>query len=79
MVYRKDSEDQFGELTKINQTGSPETYIFEILICSVMVLDLSKPRRIFMFIYGLEELFRELLRSTRPITLQDVVGRNRDI
>lgn len=40
-----------------------------------MVLDLSKFRRVFMFIYGLVGPLKALVKSNRPTTLQDVVGR----
>ena len=76
---KKDPKEKFGELTKLKQTGSPKTYIFEFLRLSVMVPDLSEPRKTFMFIDGLAEPLRGLVRSTRPITLQDIVGRTWDL
>ena len=65
----RDSEEHFVELTKLKQTGNPETYISEFLRLSVMVPVLSVPRMIYMFIDGLEEPLRGLVRSTRPTAL----------
>lgn len=44
-----------------------------------MVPDLSAATRIYMFIDELGEPLRGLVRSTRPATLQDAVGRTRDL
>lgn len=41
----------------------------------MIVLDLSKSRRVFMFLEGLAEPLKGLVKSNRPTTLQDVVGR----
>ena len=75
----KDPEEHFVELTKLKQTRSPETYISEFLKLSVMVPDLSVARRVYMSIEGFAEPLRGLVRSTRPTTLQDAVGRTRDL
>ena len=66
---RKDTEEHFVALTKLKQSENPETYISEFLRLSVMLLDFSEPRRIYMFIDGLVEPLRGLVRSTRPTTL----------
>ena len=42
---------------------------------SVMVPDLSEARRVFMFVEGLPKPLRELVKSNRPTTLQDAVGK----
>ena len=72
---RRDSDQHFFELTRIKQTGSPETYIADFLRVSVMVPDLSTAQMIYMFVEGLAEPLRGLVRSTRPATLQDAVSR----
>ena len=74
---RKDPEEHFVELTKLKQTENPETYNFEFLRLPVIVLDLSAARRIYMFIDRLAEPLRGLVKSSRPATLQDAVGRTR--
>ena len=66
-------------MTKLKQTGNLENYISELLRLLVMVLDLSSARRIYMFIDGLAKPLRGLVKSTRPATLQDAVGRTRDL
>ena len=76
---RRDPEEHFVELTKLKQTGSSDTYISEFLRLSVMVPDLSSTRMIYMFIDGLTQPLRGFVRSTRPATLHDVVGRTRDL
>jgi len=76
---RKDPEEYFGELTRLKQTESAKCYISEFLQLSVMVPDLSESRRIVMFVDGLAEPLRGLVRSNRPTTLQDAVGRARDL
>ena len=45
---RRDSEQHFVELTRLKQTGSPETYIANFLRVSVMVPDLSVTRMIYV-------------------------------
>jgi len=44
-----------------------------------MVPDLSETTRIYMFIKGPIEPLRGLVGSSRPTTLQDAVGRARDL
>ena len=44
-----------------------------------MVPDLSAVRMIYMFVEGLVEPLRGLVRSTRPATLQDAISRTRDL
>ena len=76
---QRDPEEQFVELTKLKQTGRPDTYIMEFLRLSVMVPDLSTAHMIYMFIDGLTKPLRGLVRSTRPTTLHDAVERTRDL
>ena len=76
---RRDPEEYFVELTRLKQTGSPETYIADFLRISVMVPDLSTAWMIYMFVEGLAEPLRGLVKSTRPATLQDAIRRTRDL
>ena len=76
---RRDPEQHFVELMRLKQTGSPETYIADFLRVSVMVLDLSATRMIYMFVEVLAEPLRGLVRSTRPTTLQDAICGTRDL
>ena len=76
---RRDPEQRFVELTKLKQTGSAETYISDFLRVSVMVPDLSAARMVYMFMEGLSEPLRGLVRSNRPATLQDAISRTQDL
>ena len=76
---RRDPEQHLVALTRLKKTGSPETYIADFLTVSVMVPDLSAARMIYMFVEGLAEPLRGLVRSTRPATLQDAISRTRDL
>ena len=76
---QRDPEHHFVELTRLKQTGSPETYIADFLRVSVMVPNLSTARRIYMYVEGLAEPLRGLVRSTRPTTLQDTISTTRDL
>ena len=66
---RRDPEQHFVELTRLKQSRSPETYIADFLRVSVMLPDLFAARMIYMFVEGLAEPLRGLIRSTRPATL----------
>lgn len=76
---RKDLEEHFGELTRLKQTRSIEAYISEFLMLLVMVSDISESKRVFMFIEGLIKPLKGLVKSNIPTTLQDVVGRAKDL
>ena len=76
---QRDLEQHFVELTRLKQTGSLETYIADFLRISVMVPYLSTTQRIYMFVEGLAEPLRGLVRSTKPATLQDAISRTRDL
>ena len=75
----RDPEQHFVELTKLKQTGSPEAYIADFLGVSVMVPYLSVTQMIYMFVEGLAEPLRGLVRSTRPATVEDDIRRTRDL
>ena len=74
---RKDPKAPFMSLAKLKQLGNAESYISEFLRLSVMVLDLSVARRVYMFIDGLDEPLHGLVKSTKPITLHDAIERAR--
>lgn len=66
---RGDPEEHFGELTRLKQIGSVEAYISEFLRLSMMVPDMSEAKRVFMFVEGLVEPLKGLVKSNRPTTL----------
>jgi len=76
---RRDPEQHFVELTRVKQTGSPETYISDFLRVLVMVPDLFAAGRIYMYVEGLAKPLLGLVRSARPTTLQDAISRTRDL
>ena len=76
---RRDPEQHFVELTRLKQTGSPETYIADFLRVSVMVLDLSTAWRVYIYVEGLADPLRGLVQSTKLATLQDAISRTRDL
>ena len=76
---RRDREQHFVELTRLKQIGSLETYISDFLRVSVMVPDLSSAQRIYMYVEGLAEPLRGLVKSARPTTLHDAISRTRDL
>ena len=64
---RRDPEAPFMGLAKLKQSGNPETYTSKFLRLSVMVPDLSTTRRVYMFIYGLDEPLHGLVKSVEII------------
>ena len=70
---RRDPEAPFMGITKLNQLGHLETYLFEFLKLFVMVLDLSAARRVYMFIDGLDEPLHGLAKSTKPNNLHGAI------
>ena len=66
---RRDLENNFVELTRLKQKGSPKTYIADFLRVFVMVPDLSTARRVYVYVEGLVKPLRGLVRSIRPATL----------
>jgi len=65
---QRDPEQHFVELTRLKYIASLETYIADFLRVLVMVPDLSMTQRIYMYVEGLAEPLRGLVRSTRPAT-----------
>ena len=76
---RKDPEIHFRELAQLRQTGSPESYISEFQRVAVMVTNITEPRLIMLFIEGLAEPLRGWVKAYKPATLQDAIGRARDL
>ena len=72
---RKYPEAPFISLEKLKETRDAKAYISEFLRLSVMVHNLSIARRVYMFIYGLEEPLHGLVKSTKPITLHDAMSK----
>lgn len=76
---RRDRKAPFMSLEKLKQSGNVETHTSEFLRLFVMVPDLSIARRVYMFIDGLYAHLHQLVKSTKPTTLQDSIERARDL
>ena len=63
---RRGPEAPFMSLAKLKQSGNEKTYISEFLRLSVMAPNLSTTRRVYMFIYGLDEPIHGLVKYTKP-------------
>ena len=76
---RKDSEIHFRELAQLRQTGNAKSYISEFQRVVVMVTDITEPRLIMLFTEGLAKPLRGWVKTYKPATLQDAIGRARDL
>ena len=76
---RKDPEIHFRELAQLRQIGSLESYISEFQRVAVMVTDITGPQLIMLFTEGLVEPLRGWVRAYKPATLQDTIGRAKDL
>ena len=76
---RKDPEIHFRELAQLRQTGSADSYISEFHRVAVMVTDITEPRLIMLFTEGLAEPLCGWVKAYKPVTLQDAIGRARDL
>ena len=76
---RKDPEITFREHAHVKQTETLEAYISEFLKFAVMVTNISKARLILLFVEGLVEPLKGLVKSYRPSTLQDAQNRTSDM
>lgn len=82
LVERSDQRDPqapFMGLENLRQSCNLETYIFEFLKLSIMVVDLSAVRRGYMFIDGIEKPLHGLVEYTKPTTLQYAIERAIDL
>jgi len=64
---RRYPEAPFMGLVKLKRSGNLETYIYEFLKISIMVLDLFAARRVYMFVDALEEPLHGCLSPPSPI------------
>jgi hypothetical protein len=76
---KKDPELHFRELAQLKQTGSVEAFIAEFQRVVVMVTDVSESRLIMLFVEALAEPLRGWVKAYKPTTLQDAIGRTRDL
>ena len=69
----KDDEEYFKELSKLKQTKSVNEYIEEFQKVAVMVPDMSEKRIVYLFLDGLEDFVKGLVKAFSPSTLQEAI------
>ena len=72
----KDDEEYFKELSKLKQTKSVNEYIEEFQKVAVMVPDMSEKRIVYLFLDGLEDSVKGLVKAFSPSTLQEAIKRS---
>jgi hypothetical protein len=70
---RKDTELYYRELAHIRQTGNVESFVNEFQRIAVMVPDMSQSRCVMLFIEGLQDRLKGLVRAFRPATLKEAI------
>ena len=65
---RKVPETYFRELAQLRQIGGLEAFVSEFQQLFIKVYDISKRRRVMLFIEGLVEPFRGWVKSLDPPT-----------
>ena len=80
MVDRFDQKDpkiSFRELVHVRKIGTPKAYFSKFQNLVLRVTDIFESRLILLFIEGLTEPLKELVKAYRPSTLQDAMSRTR--
>ena len=72
----KDDEEYFKELSKLKQTKSVNEYIEEFQKVFVMVPNMSEKRIVYLFLDGLEDFVKGLVKAFSPSTLQEAIKRS---
>ncbi|XP_059068173.1 uncharacterized protein LOC131858745 [Cryptomeria japonica] len=70
---RKDTELYYRELAHLRQTGHAEAYINEFQRIAVMVPDMPQRRSVMLFIEGLQDRLKGLVRAFQPATLKEAI------
>ena len=74
--HLKDDEQYFKELSKLKQTKLVNEYIEEFQKVAVMVPDMSEKMIVYLFLDGLEDFFKGLVKAFSPSTLQEAIKRS---
>lgn len=72
----KDEDEYFKELVGLKQTGSINEYVEIFQKIAVMVPDMSKKRIVYLFLEGLEEPVKSLVKACAPSTLREAIKRS---
>ncbi|KAH9293373.1 hypothetical protein KI387_041420 [Taxus chinensis] len=76
---RTDLDMHFRELAQLKQEGSLERYISDFERLAVMVLDISEKRLVLLFIEGLGEPLKGLVKAFSPPSLQGAIKKALDL
>lgn len=71
---RKDIEVYYRDLAQLKQVGHVKAYINEFQKIAVMVPDMSERRVTMLFVEGLSNRLRGLVKAHKPNTLHDAIG-----
>lgn len=71
---RKDIEIYYRDFAQLKQVGHVEAYINELQKIAVMVPDMSERRVTMLFVEGLSDNLRGLVKAHKPSTLHDAIG-----
>ena len=63
MFYQRDPDISFQDLAHIRQVGTPEAYISKFQKVDVMVTNISQSRLVLLFIEGLAEPLKRLVKA----------------
>ena len=66
---KKEPENYYRELAQLRQTRGLEAFISEFQHLSMMVYDISKRRRVMLFVEGLVEPLKGWVKSLDPLAL----------
>ena len=75
----KDPELPFKELAQLKQVGIPKAYILEFENISVIVSYVYMARLVLIFIEGLTEPLKGIVKSHKLATLKDSMNLTRDL
>ncbi|KAH9288409.1 hypothetical protein KI387_032526, partial [Taxus chinensis] len=75
----KDPEVHFRELAQLKQEASMERYVADFQKLPVMVSNISERRLVVLFMEGLTEPLRGLVKAFEPPSLQDAIKRRKKL
>ena len=76
-IERRDLEISFKDITHVKKTGTHEVYIYEFQKLVVMVSEISETHLILLFIEGIKDPLKVLVKAYRLSTLKDAFNRTR--
>lgn len=70
---RKDTEVYYRDLEQLRQVGFADSYINEFQQIAVMVPNMTEKRVTMLFVEGLNDKLKGLVKARRPNTLDDAI------